>query len=119
MGKGKMCAQSGHAAVGLYQRCVKRCPDVLRRWERSGQRKIAVKINGDFGSLSGTEKIKAIPGNDGTTRLLGAKAPQVYSFASSDNWTSASFKTFSRKGFEVNSLTTVFEYGTTAVREIG
>lgn len=79
---------------------------------------VAVTINGDFGSLSGTEKIKTIPGNDGKSRLFGAKAPLVYSFSSTDNWTSASFKTFTRKGFSVNSLTTVFEYGTTAARGV-
>lgn len=78
-----------------------------------------VKINGDFGSLDGTEKIKAIPGRGNQpTRLLGAKAPLVYSFTSSDNWSSASFKTATRNEFKSNSLTSIVEYGTTKARGI-
>lgn len=93
-------------------------PITLFRLSDSTPTARTVKINGNFGSLDGTEKVKAIPGNDGKTKLIGAKAPNVYSFTSTDGWNSASFKTFSRKGFEVNSLTTVFEYGTTSARGI-
>lgn len=72
-----------------------------------------VTINGKFGSLTGTEKIKNIPGLaaiNGATRLLGAKAPYIYSFASTDNWSSASFKRYTRNEFKTNGLTSIIEY---------
>lgn len=45
MGKGKIAAQCGHAAVGAYQSAVKRQPQVVRAWENSGCAKIAVKCD--------------------------------------------------------------------------
>ena len=44
MGKGKMCAQCGHAAVGAVRTASVRVPNQLRRWERYGQPKIALKV---------------------------------------------------------------------------
>lgn len=43
MGKGKIAAQVGHAAVGCYKRSSKQCPKGLAAWERTGCAKIAVK----------------------------------------------------------------------------
>jgi peptidyl-tRNA hydrolase, PTH2 family len=43
MGKGKIAAQCGHAAVGAYQRASKQCPNAVRWWQRTGCAKIAVK----------------------------------------------------------------------------
>ena len=43
MGKGKIAAQCGHAAVGCYKRSAKLCPKGLRAWEYTGCAKIAVK----------------------------------------------------------------------------
>jgi peptidyl-tRNA hydrolase, PTH2 family len=43
MGKGKICAQCCHAALGVYQRALKTCPAAVRAWERTGCAKIAVK----------------------------------------------------------------------------
>ena len=43
MGKGKIAAQCGHAAVGCYKRCIQRCPSAIRAWEYTGCAKIAVK----------------------------------------------------------------------------
>ncbi len=43
MGKGKIAAQCGHAAVGCYKRASKLCPGGLSAWERTGCAKIAVK----------------------------------------------------------------------------
>jgi peptidyl-tRNA hydrolase, PTH2 family len=43
MGKGKMAAQCGHAAVGCYQRAMRHCPNAVRAWERTGCAKIAVQ----------------------------------------------------------------------------
>jgi peptidyl-tRNA hydrolase, PTH2 family len=43
MGKGKIAAQCGHAAVGAYKRASKQCPNAVTWWERTGCAKIAVK----------------------------------------------------------------------------
>jgi hypothetical protein len=73
-----------------------------------------VKINnGNFGSLSGTEKIKNFPALasvGGAPRLFAAKAPYIYSFASTDNWSSVTMKMFTRNEFNTDSLTSMFEY---------
>ena len=45
MGKGKMCAQCGHAAVGATKKAAVRIPRQLRQWENYGQPKIALKVN--------------------------------------------------------------------------
>ncbi|XP_055587370.1 probable peptidyl-tRNA hydrolase 2 [Uranotaenia lowii] len=44
MGKGKIAAQCGHAAVGAFEGALKKSPGVLRKWQQSGQAKIAVKV---------------------------------------------------------------------------
>ncbi|PWN41737.1 hypothetical protein IE81DRAFT_157972 [Ceraceosorus guamensis] len=73
---------------------------------------IFTRINGNFGSLDGTEKIKTFPSLNGSgSRLVGAKTPNVYAFTSTDNYASASFKTFSRP--EIASS----EYGLTSITE--
>mmetsp|Transcript_4406 Transcript_4406/g.9769 ORF Transcript_4406/g.9769 Transcript_4406/m.9769 type:complete len:201 (-) Transcript_4406:435-1037(-) len=43
MGKGKIAAQCGHAAVGCYKRSHRQCPSALSAWEKTGCAKIAVK----------------------------------------------------------------------------
>ena len=43
MGKGKVAAQVGHAAVGCYQAALKKCPHAVKAWERTGCAKIALK----------------------------------------------------------------------------
>ncbi|KAL7538283.1 hypothetical protein ACHAWF_006044 [Thalassiosira exigua] len=43
MGKGKIAAQCGHAAVGCYRRSRRQCPSALSAWEKTGCAKIAVK----------------------------------------------------------------------------
>lgn len=43
MGKGKIAAQCGHAAVGCWKRSHRKCPAALSAWERTGCAKIAVK----------------------------------------------------------------------------
>ncbi|KAH8369305.1 hypothetical protein KR009_007548 [Drosophila setifemur] len=47
MGKGKIAAQCGHAAVGAYQRAVARTPRLLRAWESCGCAKIAVRVESE------------------------------------------------------------------------
>ena len=44
MGKGKIAAQCGHAAVGAYEQGMKKSPQLIRRWNSSGSAKIAVKV---------------------------------------------------------------------------
>ncbi|CAO3649425.1 unnamed protein product [Cunninghamella echinulata] len=43
MTKGKIAAQCGHATLSCYKAIQKTNPEVLRRWERSGQAKVALK----------------------------------------------------------------------------
>ena len=45
MGKGKIAAQCGHAAVHAYKDVKVNHPKLRQAWERQGSRKIAVKIN--------------------------------------------------------------------------
>mmetsp|Transcript_18333 Transcript_18333/g.27157 ORF Transcript_18333/g.27157 Transcript_18333/m.27157 type:complete len:184 (+) Transcript_18333:88-639(+) len=47
MGKGKIAAQVGHAAVACYKRSLKQCPSGLAAWERTGCAKIAVKCDSE------------------------------------------------------------------------
>lgn len=47
MGKGKIGAQCGHAAVGAYQNAMKRCPQYVRQWENNGCAKIAVRVESE------------------------------------------------------------------------
>ena len=47
MGKGKIGAQCGHAAVGAYQVASKLAPNTLKWWERTGCAKIALKGEND------------------------------------------------------------------------
>ena len=47
MGKGKLVAQGAHAAVSAYLDATKKHPDWAKRWIQNGQKKIAVKINGE------------------------------------------------------------------------
>jgi PTH2 family peptidyl-tRNA hydrolase len=44
MGKGKAAAQCSHAAVAAYKIARSKCPDILKKWERSGQQKVVVKV---------------------------------------------------------------------------
>lgn len=45
MGKGKIAAQCGHAAVGAYEKALKLDPDSLKVWKMTGQAKIALKTD--------------------------------------------------------------------------
>ncbi|KAI8143113.1 peptidyl-tRNA hydrolase PTH2-domain-containing protein [Fennellomyces sp. T-0311] len=47
MTKGKVAAQCGHATLACYKAASKTNPDVLRAWERSGQAKVALKIDSE------------------------------------------------------------------------
>ena len=45
MGKGKAAAQCSHAAVTAYKKAKVKYPQVLKKWERSGQQKVVLKVN--------------------------------------------------------------------------
>lgn len=45
MGKGKIAAQCGHAAVDAYKTAIKTIPALVRQWESRGCAKIAVKCD--------------------------------------------------------------------------
>ena len=44
MGKGKAAAQCCHATLAAYKQARRKCPEVLRVWECTGQPKITVKV---------------------------------------------------------------------------
>ena len=44
MGKGKVAAQCGHAAIGAYKQMQSRDSESLRLWECAGQMKVVVKV---------------------------------------------------------------------------
>ncbi|XP_058117750.1 probable peptidyl-tRNA hydrolase 2 [Anopheles ziemanni] len=47
MGKGKIAAQCGHAAVGAFESAVKKTPAAVNKWQHSGQAKIALKVDSE------------------------------------------------------------------------
>lgn len=47
LGKGKLGAQCGHAALGAYKRALKRDKTKVKRWEISGQAKIVLRVENE------------------------------------------------------------------------
>uniref|UniRef100_A0A182N6X5 peptidyl-tRNA hydrolase n=1 Tax=Anopheles dirus TaxID=7168 RepID=A0A182N6X5_9DIPT len=47
MGKGKIAAQCGHAAVGAFETGLQKTPAAIKKWRNSGQAKIAVKVESE------------------------------------------------------------------------
>lgn len=60
MGKGKIAAQCGHATLGAYRIARTCCPSAIRWWHRTGQAKIAVKIDNDTIMLDLQSKARAL-----------------------------------------------------------
>ena len=79
MGKGKMCAQCCHAAVGAYKRAMKKHPKIVRRFDRYGSAKVAVKVQSEeqllalhaeaVGLSAGGRKLKSSQRNRRRDRL--------------------------------------------------
>ena len=44
MGKGKLCAQAAHASISAYKKV---SPKLRDEWERSGMKKIVLKVNSE------------------------------------------------------------------------
>ena len=61
--------------------------DVTDDWGRP----TPVKINGNFGTLDGTEKLTLVP-VDNRSVLVGARAPYAIAFHSDDDWKTATIK---------------------------
>ena len=62
MGKGKIAAQCGHAALGAYKSACRKCPTAVRTWERTGCAKIAVKITqDDMSNVAALARSRGIP----------------------------------------------------------
>ncbi|KAJ7900115.1 peptidyl-tRNA hydrolase [Mycena olivaceomarginata] len=47
MTPGKISAQCGHATLACYKALVKRNPQLVKHWERTGQAKIALKATSE------------------------------------------------------------------------
>jgi len=58
MGKGKIAAQVGHAAVSAAEEARKKCSDWWKAWIAEGQCKIVVKATSEQGLLELEEKAK-------------------------------------------------------------
>lgn len=46
MGKGKLAAQVSHASLSSYQKTLKANMDIAKAWEREGQKKVVLKVDG-------------------------------------------------------------------------
>ena len=60
MGKGKIAAQCGHSTLGAYKLASKYCNTAIRWWQRTGQAKIAVKVENDIAMHELCAKAKAL-----------------------------------------------------------
>ncbi|GAB0087541.1 Probable peptidyl-tRNA hydrolase 2 [Sergentomyia squamirostris] len=60
MGKGKIAAQCGHAAVGAYQTAIRAIPKIVARWENSGCAKIAVKVESEAEMMACRRKAESL-----------------------------------------------------------
>ena len=51
MGRGKVAAQCGHAAVACFKAALAEQPQIVDAWERVGQTKVVVRGGGEEGLL--------------------------------------------------------------------
>lgn len=47
MGKGKIAAQACHASIESFIHAQKICPNIVKEWLRSGQKKVVLKVNSE------------------------------------------------------------------------
>uniref|UniRef100_A0A182T3D4 peptidyl-tRNA hydrolase n=1 Tax=Anopheles maculatus TaxID=74869 RepID=A0A182T3D4_9DIPT len=59
MGKGKIAAQCGHAAVGAFESGLRNTPASIRKWQSSGQAKIALKVESEVALMEIYRSAKA------------------------------------------------------------
>lgn len=60
MGKGKMCAQCSHAAVGSCSVLRRKQPSVYKRYSREGQKKIVVRVGSEEALLRLQEEARGL-----------------------------------------------------------
>ena len=58
LGKGKLAGQVAHASVAGYRKVLSQFPDVARKWEEEGEKKVVLKISGEKAMLTLFEKAK-------------------------------------------------------------
>lgn len=58
LGKGKLAGQVAHASVAGYRKVLAHFPDVARKWEEEGEKKVVLKISGEKEMLTLFEKAK-------------------------------------------------------------
>uniref|UniRef100_A0A182VQB6 peptidyl-tRNA hydrolase n=1 Tax=Anopheles minimus TaxID=112268 RepID=A0A182VQB6_9DIPT len=59
MGKGKIAAQCGHAAVGAFENGIRNTPAAIRKWQNMGQAKIALKVESELAMMEIYRSAKA------------------------------------------------------------
>ena len=47
MGKGKIAGQCSHASVSAYNKVRKSYPDIAKKWEAEGQKKVVLKVQSE------------------------------------------------------------------------
>lgn len=52
MGRGKVAAQCGHAAVACFKAALAEEPQLVAAWEKGGQKKVVLRGGGDEGLLA-------------------------------------------------------------------
>lgn len=60
MGKGKAAAQCAHAAVSAVSLARRMAPLTLRKWQRSGQQKVVVKVDNEDQLLTVLGKARSL-----------------------------------------------------------
>lgn len=58
LGKGKLAAHIAHASLAGYKLVKKKNPNVIKKWEAEGEKKIVVKIESEKALLELYEKVK-------------------------------------------------------------
>jgi PTH2 family peptidyl-tRNA hydrolase len=58
IGKGKLAAHAGHAAIAGYVEVSKNYPELAERWVSEGQKKIALKVGSESELMSLFQKAK-------------------------------------------------------------
>lgn len=75
MGKGKIGAQCGHAAVGAFERARRSVPALVRSWENSGSAKIALRVESEAELMQ--IRSKAMAGNLNVCLIHDAGRTQI------------------------------------------
>ena len=66
MGKGKLATQVAHASIGAYRKTKKKHNDIVKRWEKQGEKTVVLKI----GSVDELLKIKSLVDKENIPNVL-------------------------------------------------